>query len=130
MFVCSALPHGDGTPPLHHILLLIGPKTSRKKPGVEGVSVSFDDKKGGNTHFHGGHCWPSSHPVCGTCFARTRESNGDATMALSIIFSSPTHVLPNSTVILKLTLRHKTNFTSFSELSSLISLPSNLPPWK
>ena len=94
-----------------------------------GVSVSFDDQRGGNTHFHGGHCWPSSHPVCGTCFARTRESDGDTTMALSIIFSSPTHLLPNSTVILKLTLRHKTDFTSYSELFSLISLPSNLPLW-
>ena len=51
MFVCSALPHGDGTPPLHHILLLIGPKTSRKKPGVEGGLVSFDDQKAGKHPF-------------------------------------------------------------------------------
>ena len=41
MFVGSALPHGDGTPRVHHILLLSGPKTGRKKPGVEGGFGQF-----------------------------------------------------------------------------------------
>ena len=62
-------------------------------------------------------------------FAHPSRAGASVECVGPVVSVSLSRLFPEITVILKLTLRHKTDFNSFSELFSLISLPSNLPPW-